>query len=145
MYKVLLPVDEDDDRANEQVDAVLSLPGDIDELSVTVLHVIEEIDTMPDEAGAAVIDDVNESLSELQDVPDSVETVERRLEDAGVETTRQVMVGQPAEGIRQIAGDDGADAIVLGTRKRSPVGKAVFGSVTQSVILEADRPVIVAN
>ncbi len=145
MYKVLLPVDENDDRANEQVDAVLSLPGDTDEISVTVLHVIEEIDTMPDEAGATVIDDVNESLSELQDVPDSVEAVERRLEESGVETTRQVMVGQPAEGIRQIARDDGTDAIVLGPRKRSPVGKAVFGSVTQSVILEGDRPVIVAN
>ncbi|SDJ42455.1 universal stress protein [Natronorubrum texcoconense] len=145
MYNVLLPVDENDDRANEQVDAVLSLPGDTDEISVTVLHIIEEIDTMPDEAGATVIDDVNESLSELQDVPDSVDAVERRLEDAGVETIRQVMVGQPAEGIRQIAQDEGADAIVLGTRKRSPVGKAVFGSVTQSVILEADRPVIVAN
>ena len=145
MYKVLLPVDENDDRANEQVDAVLSLPGETGELSVTVLHVVEEIDTMPDEAGATVIDDVNESLSELQDVPDSAEAVERRLEDAGVETTRQVMVGQPAEGIRQIAQDESADAIVLGTRKRSPVGKAVFGSVTQSVILEADRPVIVAN
>lgn len=145
MFDVLLPVDENDDRANEQVDAVLSLPGEADELSVTVLHVIEEIDTMPDEAGATFIDDVNESLPEIRDLPDSVDDVERRLETAGVETTREVMVGQPAEGILQVAAENDIDAIVLGTRKRSPVGKAVFGSVTQSVILEADRPVIVAN
>ncbi|WP_436345139.1 universal stress protein [Natronorubrum sp. FCH18a] len=145
MFDVLLPVDENGDRANEQVDAVLSLPGEADELSVTVLHVIEEIDTMPDEAGTTFIDDVNESLPEIRDLPDSVDDVERRLETAGIEATREVMVGQPAEGILQVAAENDIDAIVLGTRKRSPVGKAVFGSVTQSVILETDRPVIVAN
>ncbi|USZ72253.1 hypothetical protein [Natronosalvus halobius] len=36
-------------------------------------------------------------------------------------------------------------ANVLGDRKQPSIGKAVFGSVTQSVIFETDRPVLVSR
>lgn len=145
MYNVLIPVDENAERANDQVDALLSLPGDADELSVTILHVYEEIDMPADEAGPTFIEDLNESLDEIRGLPDSVGQAERRLEDAGVDTEREEMIGDPANAILQVAGERDVDAIVVGPRKRSPVGKALFGSVTQKVILEADRNVIIAS
>lgn len=145
MYRVLLAVDENEQRARQQVETVLSLPGEASELAVTVLHVLEEIDTVPDEAGTAVIDEINEDLPELRDAPESVEIAERRLADAGVESERTQMVGEPAEGILRTAAEIDADAIVLGSQDRTPVGKAVFGSVSQEVILQAERTVIVAN
>lgn len=51
-------------------------------------------------------------------------------------------VGNPAVMILEKIGEHDARYIVLGGRKRTPIGKALFGSVTQSVLLEADRPVV---
>ncbi len=38
-----------------------------------------------------------------------------------------------------------ADLLVIGARRRSPVGKALLGSVAQTVILEAKLPVLVVK
>ncbi|QCC59493.1 universal stress protein [Natrinema thermotolerans] len=145
MYHVLVPVDSDEQRATAQLETLRSLPADPDDLSVTVLHVLEEIDTIADEGGTTFIDDVNESLSEIRDVPDTVPLIEERLADDGIDVERMEMVGDPADGIGQVAAEIDADAILLGVRKRSPVGKAIFGSVSQRVIIDADRPVIIAE
>ena len=37
------------------------------------------------------------------------------------------------------------DLLVLGARRRSPVGKALLGSVAQTIILEANVPVLVVK
>jgi nucleotide-binding universal stress UspA family protein len=37
------------------------------------------------------------------------------------------------------------DLLVLGARRRSPVGKALLGSVAQTIILEASVPVLVVK
>lgn len=145
MYRVLLPLDIDEDRATAQIDTLLSLPGELEDLSVVLLHVYEEIDTPADEAGSEFIHELNESLEDLRDLPDSIDTAERRLEDAGVEYERQEKVGDPADGILDSATEFGADVILLGMRKRSPVGKALFGSVSQQVILNSELPVMIAN
>lgn len=50
-------------------------------------------------------------------------------------------VGDPATEILEKATQLDARYVVIGGRKRTPVGKALFGSVTQSVLLNADRPV----
>ncbi|MGO1310917.1 MAG: universal stress protein, partial [Brevibacterium aurantiacum] len=48
----------------------------------------------------------------------------------------------PAEQILDAAAEVGAELIVLGTRKRTPVGKFLLGSTIQRVILEAVCPVL---
>lgn len=48
----------------------------------------------------------------------------------------------PAEQILEAAAEVEAELIVLGTRKRTPVGKFLLGSTIQRVILEAACPVL---
>jgi nucleotide-binding universal stress UspA family protein len=43
------------------------------------------------------------------------------------------------------ANDCRAEILVIGARRRSPVGKFLLGSVTQTIILEADMPVVVVK
>ena len=62
----------------------------------------------------------------------------------GIETAVRGRVGEPAEELLELAEELGPRYVVLGGRRRSPVGKAVFGSTTQSVLLNADRPVVTA-
>lgn len=51
-------------------------------------------------------------------------------------------VGDPTAEILEVADRVSARYLVLGGRKRSPVGKALFGSTTQSILLEATTPVV---
>jgi nucleotide-binding universal stress UspA family protein len=48
----------------------------------------------------------------------------------------------PAEDLLQAARDESAELIVIGLRRRSPVGKLVLGSNSQDVLLHADCAVL---
>ena len=54
-------------------------------------------------------------------------------------------VGDTAGTILTLAAGSGADLLVIGARRRSPMGKAFLGSVTQEVLLAADIPVLVVK
>ncbi len=71
-------------------------------------------------------------------------TIRRRLDDAEVryELRQRLRVTAPAEEILTAARESDASAIVIGLRHRSKVGKALFGSIAQTILLEADCPVI---
>ncbi|MFB6091812.1 MAG: universal stress protein [Haloquadratum sp.] len=58
------------------------------------------------------------------------------------DVTVEGRVGEPVEEILAEADRRGARYLVIGGRKRTPVGKAVFGSNTQSLLLSADQPVV---
>lgn len=70
-----------------------------------------------------------------------VRTIKEALDEAGVETEVRGETGERADQIRAVAADIDADNIIIGGRKRSPTGKAMFGSVAQNIMLNADCPV----
>lgn len=54
----------------------------------------------------------------------------------------QGRVGDPAQEILSEGERLDARHVVVGGKSRSPVGKAVLGSIAQSVLLDAERPVL---
>lgn len=53
------------------------------------------------------------------------------------------LVGDAASELLRVADERDAEYVVIGVRKRSAVGKALFGSVAQDVLMDTDRPVVV--
>jgi nucleotide-binding universal stress UspA family protein len=47
--------------------------------------------------------------------------------------------------ILRLADEAAATMLVIGARRRSPVGKALLGSVTQTLVLNAEMPVLVVK
>jgi nucleotide-binding universal stress UspA family protein len=70
--------------------------------------------------------------------------VRQRLDAEGVEhEVRQLVRGlDPADDLIAVANETGADFIVIGLRRRTPVGKLILGSNAQRILLEAPCPVM---
>jgi nucleotide-binding universal stress UspA family protein len=130
MYRVLLPIDADESRATAQAATAANLPNAAEEVVVHLLHVYDD----PEWAEASRPTETKAG-----------EEAQAFLEAAGVTVREMSRHGTPAEGILNAAEEVNADLILMGGRKRSPLGSALFGSVSQQVTLDADRPVVVTG
>lgn len=128
MKQILVCVDTDVERAKKQVESITSLPLATDEVELVVYHVFRAGD---DDTRA-------EKLKSVGEVVD-------RLESAGFSVTVTQSSGDATRNILDKAEEIDADVISLAGRKRSPTGKALFGSVTQDVILKTDRSVLLST
>ncbi len=70
--------------------------------------------------------------------------LEARLQESGLEyDVRQLVRGfEPAEDLISIAESSDAELIVIGLRRRTPVGKLILGSNAQRILLDAPCPVL---
>lgn len=73
-----------------------------------------------------------------------IQSVEDRLAIQGVEhVIRQPVRGHDAAAeVLDAAEEHNAQLIVIGLRRRTPVGKLILGSTSQRILLEADCPVL---
>ena len=70
--------------------------------------------------------------------------IETRLTEAGVtgEVRALVRGKEPAEDLIDVAEETDADLIIIGLRRRTPVGKLILGSNAQRVLLDAPCAVL---
>lgn len=130
MYTVLLPVDASERRATAQAATAANLPNAAEEVVVHLCHVFDSRDraesTDPSQIGAGG-------------------TAREYLERAGVTVETISRHGDPPTEILQAAQEIDADMILMGGRKRSPLGSVLFGSVSQQVTLDSDIPVVITG
>ena len=82
------------------------------------------------------------TTDDVEDGEEALEIIEEGLAgQTSVETHQMVRGNEPIEDFLAVAEDWDPDEFVIGIRKRSPVGKMVFGSTAQNVLMEVDRPV----
>jgi nucleotide-binding universal stress UspA family protein len=131
----------DADRIERLAEEAIDIAGPAD-ATVVIGHVFtrEEFDDRVDALGfdreAAEVDpdDVAGRYS-------SVRELVALLDEADVAYEIHGLVGDYADGVVALAEERDADLVLVGGRKRSPTGKAVFGSVAQEVMLSAPCPV----
>lgn len=121
----------------KEADLLASVFGD----ELHIAHVLTESETADIERANVRRTGKAKGRGSIADL--AAEIVSDTVEDYTIEDYTPVgLIGNPAERIQDYAQKQDARYIVVGGRKRSPVGKAVFGSVAQSILLNADRPVV---
>lgn len=84
--------------------------------------------------------DPETTADEIASKHGTLSVVAEYLNDGGLDHEIRNVVGPHSDTIVELAAD--ADLTIIGGRKRSPSGKAIFGSTTQDVLLSAPTPVV---
>jgi nucleotide-binding universal stress UspA family protein len=139
MYTVLLPIDEHEGRARRAAEIVIDLPGEPAAKSVTLLNVSEKTK----QPWLQEFESQRAEGADEPELPESTNAAHELLVEAGIDVETRLERGDVTKQIRAVAAEIDADNIVMSGRKKSPTGKVLFGSIAQSVLLDADRPVTI--
>ncbi len=69
-------------------------------------------------------------------------TARAEADGVSLELRQGAHSGEVADEVLRVAAETDASLIVIGLRRRSPVGKLLMGSSAQRILLDADRPVL---
>ncbi|MFC6974332.1 universal stress protein [Halomicroarcula sp. GCM10025709] len=128
MYEIVIGIDDNENRARIQAEEVLDMPFADETVHVTLQHTFQDAGEDHDIEDVAAVQQARETLT-----------------GGGLDVSLASSTGNPADGILDTADERDADLIVVAGRKRTPTGKVLFGSVTQRVVLDTDRPVLVCS
>jgi nucleotide-binding universal stress UspA family protein len=136
---IIAAVDRSEDE-NRVVEEAATLAEAFDD-HLRLIHVLSRSEfaelgqSQTQDGGAADLDEIRETAAGFARKAAEGVAPERPYEAVG-------RIGKPAEEINKYAESHDARYVVLGGQARSPTGKALFGSVTQNVLLNSDRPVV---
>ncbi|MBV0925947.1 universal stress protein [Halomicroarcula limicola] len=153
---ILLPVsDSDGERVHRLADIAAEMAAPTG-ATVVVAHAIPKdtdgvTPTIPPISGGSYPQLLSEpeyndlldeySADEIAAKHETVQSVRSRFEDRRIEYDIRGAVGEPDEALLALASEIDADQIVVGGRRRTPADKVVFGSLAQTLLLQAPCPV----
>lgn len=129
------------ERAPKVVELAATLANQFDE-PLHVVHVMERSEFVSRQRDQSEQEGQPISLEKIKEI--AAEHAEDVVDRANIDSdfTPIGHVGDKSGEVCNHAQSNDARFLVIGTRKRSPTGKAVFGSVAQSIILNAPCPVV---
>lgn len=131
----------DADRAERLAEETADVAGPTG-ATVVVAHVFTESEYSDALANLGIDPDSEETTPDnVAERHATVRDIVSKLDEVGVDVEVRGAVGDHGETIVDLANAVTADRVVVGGRKRSPTGKAVFGSTAQEVMLSAPCPV----
>lgn len=134
---VVAAVDEDTDREILLEAEQLAIDRDHE---LHVVHVMSESEFR--ELEEASIAETNHPI-DLDTIRDQAASTADKIASGNVSKYNAVgLEGEEASRIVQYLSEIDASYVVLGVRKMSPVGKAMFGSTAQSILLNSECPVL---
>lgn len=144
MDTILVPMPSHPDYARDVATAVTEIES-TDAVETVVLHVFDDDEIESTRSNLDLRPHEVVSIDDLAARKAGVAATVTELEAAGIETRAHGIRadGEPGGAIVTAAEREGTDRIYLFSRKRSPTGKAVFGSTVQRVLLNASCPVVV--
>lgn len=132
---------EEERRVGELTEAVIDV-GQAADVTVVLLHVFSQsaYDEGVEEAGYDPDDPppANTLATRLE----SIDAISQSLEEAGVEYRVRGEIGEVTESIVRTVEETDSDLLYIGGRRRSPTGKAVFGSTVHRLMMNAPCPVV---
>jgi nucleotide-binding universal stress UspA family protein len=84
---------------------------------------------------------------EIDEVEKNFEQIKVYFDEAGIKNETQLLIRglETGEDIVKFAKEKNVDLVIIGVKNRSKVGKLLFGSTAQAVILESLCPVLVVK
>jgi nucleotide-binding universal stress UspA family protein len=140
--KILLPVDgsECSLRAVDHLITHVSWFRDVPEIHLLHVHAPIPIGRVQAHVGKETL-----HAYYLEEGQEHLVAAQKKLDAAGRFHTTHIHVGQPAELIARMAGEQACDLIVMGTHGRGGLVEMVMGSVASRVLHLAPCPVLLVK
>jgi nucleotide-binding universal stress UspA family protein len=109
---------------------------------LTMVHVVPKLLLPPDVYGLTIAEVEKEHRAYADALLDKTA---RALEPAGVEITRTVRYGAPAEAIAEEAAATDVGMVVIGSRGLGAVARVFLGSVSDRLVHISPKPVLIVH
>ena len=137
----LVPIDFSA-HADQALDYAIALAQKLP-ARLTLVHVIHLMPLGIVDGGASLPPTYFETLE--ADVRQSLETYNKRVADAGLESAVMILHGIPFQAIVDVARDEQVDMIIMGTHGRTGLKHVLLGSVAEKVLRLAPCPVLITR